>query len=60
MIMLRRIFMQNILATRLRLILKLELLQLVIEWAEFHELELIENWSRAENKKSLLNIEPLE
>lgn len=34
-------------------------LSLVLEWAYDHRQELMENWNRAMNKKSLQKIEPL-
>jgi len=35
-------------------------LRLVLEWLDLHRDELVENWQRAEHKRSLLKIEPLE
>ena len=35
-------------------------LRLVLEWLDLHKDELIENWRRAENKRPLNKIQPLE
>lgn len=34
-------------------------LKLVFEWMALHKEELLENWSLAENRKPLIEIEPL-
>lgn len=34
-------------------------LKMLLGWAAFHQDELMENWSLAENKQELFNIEPL-
>lgn len=33
---------------------------MVIEWAAFHQQELMENWERIEKNRSTVKIEPLE
>jgi hypothetical protein len=35
-------------------------LKLVLEWAEYQEARLLEDWERAKNRLPLLKIEPLE
>lgn len=35
-------------------------LGLVLEWLDLHKDDLVENWQRAEHKRPLLKIEPLE
>lgn len=35
-------------------------LKLVLEWSEMHELELLQNWENAKERKALQKIEPLE
>ena len=34
-------------------------LNLVFEWLDLHQEELLDNWRRIENRQTLLNIEPL-
>ncbi|WP_024297150.1 DUF4160 domain-containing protein [Methylomicrobium lacus] len=35
-------------------------LQLVLEWLDLHQDELIENWQRCQNRQSLNPVQPLE
>ena len=35
-------------------------LNLVLDWAEIHRAELLENWNLAQERRELKNIEPLE
>jgi len=35
-------------------------LRLVMEWLELHRIELIEDWQRAEDRRPLQKIDPLE
>jgi hypothetical protein len=34
--------------------------RMVLEWAELHQDELIENWRRARNRQALLRVNPLD